>query len=93
MAERDISVLRTANKGSPERPSPRRAYVVWPGLESPLLDRQSQPVSANEFVVGAARLRVLTDDVNVLEGALEEMPIVDRGRTGGVVDSVDHLYC
>ena len=44
------------------------------GLESSLVDRQSQPVAADELVVGVPRLGVLTDHVHILEGALQGCP-------------------
>ena len=37
------------------------------------------------------RLGVLTDHVHILEGALQGMPLVNGGRTGSVVDGVNHL--
>src|SRR5712691_5201634 len=65
-----------------------RAQHRGAALESPVVDLQAQPVAADEFVVGTARLRVLTDHVHVLEGALQEMALVDRGGASGVVDRV-----
>jgi hypothetical protein len=60
-------------------------------LESRLVNRQSQPVSADKLVMSAARLNMLTDDVNVLEEALQKMPLVDGSCTGSVVDGINHL--
>jgi hypothetical protein len=48
-------------------------------------------VAADQLVVGAARLGVLTDHVHVLKGTLQEMSLVHRCRTGGMVDRVDYL--
>ena len=59
-------------------------------LEPALLDRQAQPVAADELVVGVPRLGVLTDHVHILEGALQGMPLVNGGRTGGVVACFSH---
>jgi hypothetical protein len=42
--------------------------------------------------VGATRLQMLANHVNVLEGPLQQMILVDRGCTGGIVQGVDHLY-
>src|SRR2546430_7698545 len=56
------------------------------GLESRLVDRKPEPVSPDQLVVGEATLQVLADHVNVLEVALEQMLLVDRRRTGGVVE-------
>src|SRR3989442_10958065 len=79
----------------PSCPAPRspfdKAHVLPYRLEPSLLDRQAQPVTANELVVGVPRLGVLTDHVHILEGALQEMALVNGGRTGSVVDGVNHL--
>ena len=64
---------------------------VIPLGQRPFLDLQAQPVPADEFVMGMARLEVLTHHMHVLEGALEEMPFVDCGRTGSVVNDIDDL--
>ena len=53
------------------------AQIVSFDSESRVLVPQPQPVSANHLVVGAARLQVLADHVNILEGTLEGMPLVD----------------
>src|SRR2546426_7424025 len=60
-------------------------------LESRLVDGESQPVSPDQLVVGATPLQVLADHVNVLEMALEQVTLVDRRGTGGVVGGVDDL--
>ena len=43
---------------------------------------------AHELVVRAPALEMLADDVDVLEVALEDVALVDRGRAGGVVERV-----
>src|SRR2546429_9851301 len=62
-----------------------------PGLRPRLVDGRPEPWSPGQLVLGEATLQVLADHVNVLEVALEQMLLVDRRRTGGVVDGVDDL--
>src|SRR2546422_7615158 len=73
---------------------PPRCELCGPGLyslESRLVDGEPQPVSPDQLVVGEAPLQVLADHVNVLEMALEQVTLVDRRGTGGVVGGVDDL--
>src|SRR5947208_16981634 len=60
-------------------------------LEPHLVDGEAQPVASHQLVVGEPTLQVLSDHVDVLEVALEQILVVDRGHAGRVVDGVDHL--
>src|SRR5689334_11702989 len=59
--------------------------------EPPLVDRQTEPMPADQLVVSQPTLQMLGDHMDVLEVALDEVAVVGRRRAGGVVDGIDDL--
>ena len=60
-------------------------------LKSGLIDLQAQQMFSDQFVMGEAALRVLTDDVDILEVALDEVSFKHRRNTGSVVSGINDL--
>ena len=52
---------------------------------------EAEPVAADELVVGGTALKVLSDDVDVLEVALDQVTVVGRRGAREAVDALDDL--
>ena len=62
------------------------------GLESRLIDLQSQRMFSDQFVMGEASLGMLADHVNVLEAALDRVAFEDRRNAASIVNGIDDVH-
>jgi hypothetical protein len=62
------------------------------GSEALWIDRQSEHMFSDQFVVGEAGLGMLTDHMNVLKAALDRVPFEDRCNAASVVYGIDDLH-
>src|SRR5882724_2465854 len=70
---------------------PRVPVPMHRPLQTGLVYGETEPVAADQLVVGEAALQMLGDHVDVLEVALDQVAVVGGGGAGRAVDAVDDL--